>query len=304
MATETDHRDTPIESVDQRFRLPVLSHASARTIGRICVWVTWTVVVVAAVKMVFFRHDTVRATPVRAVGVWQPSVALNAFAVGFTRAYLTVGVGEHAMEHRARSLQEFTDKPEQMDLDAGKRSMDVVWAEPVDADQLGKRGAYITVRAGVRMTHPSQTVVRYLTVPVQQTANGAFVVFDQPSFTAAQQRGRNTGEFANDDGGSSFASDGERDEIAGLVDRFFQAYLSGGDIEYLLPSGGSLPGAAGNLSLDQIENIQRVGVDQNGLLRVRVQARVVDTDSETVFPMHYLLGLLHKDRWYVASIAG
>jgi hypothetical protein len=233
--------------------------------------------------------------------VW-PDDAARALAVEFASAYLTHAPGEDATAAGRRltalaASDLATQLAPQFDRDApaqAVRSATVERAATVDA-----RHALITVAATV--VTDGQPGTRRLTVPVARDDAGRLVVDELPSFAAAPARGS-----VQPRAGEPLMSP-DRGAIEDVLTRFLRSYLAGdtGALAYLTEPGTRIAAAAGRfelLSVPTLSTPDTPGSAGRGRRVVVVTAHARDMESGGLYMLRYRIGLVRRDRWYVATL--
>lgn len=137
----------------------------------------------------------------------------------------------------------------------------------------------------------------YLTVPVARDAHGGLDVFDLPAMSAPPVLGVLSVTAA------APLSGPDAGEIRGLVRRFLAAYLSGGDLGYLVAPGAAISAMSGEVRLGSVDQIGQV---TGGAGRMVVEAVVEGRDRVTRarYPLAYRLELARAGRWFITGIEG
>jgi hypothetical protein len=174
----------------------------------------------------------------------------------------------------------------------------VAQATVARVDFLGGARALITVAC--TFTDPASGT-RYLTVPVARDAGGGLAVYDLPSLSAPPPAS-SVGYEDPPPLSGPYAP-----EIEQLLGRFLPLYLSAQDpsaLAYLLAPGASVTPVGDGLQLVSLDSLGQDGepTASGGVVEAAVHVR--DALSGVVYPLRYRIGLVHRDRWYVSSIAG
>jgi hypothetical protein len=271
-------------------------------LGRLALWAAVAVVLVRGLGDILASSGstpTGRARE-RTADVW-PDDAARAFAVEFATAYLHQPPQDDPGEYARRiagfaSTQLAADLAPQLDQRGSGQA--VRSAAVAGSTTLDARHALVTVAATV--TTPDGVTTRHLTVPVARDAAGGLAVYDLPSFAAASPR-----TSAGPTDGEPLIGD-ERAAVEDVVGRFMRAYLAGdtGGLSYLVPPGTRIAAAAGRFELVELGSITRLGAPARDerLVLVRVHAR--DSLSRALYALRYRVGMVRRDRWYVADING
>jgi len=273
-----------------------------RPVGRFVLWAAIAVILIRGVGAAFSSPVRPQAAAPTAPTA-TPLVAdqeSQAFADGFARAYLsfsanrladwTRGVASYlasGLSDRAAAVLPRTGPGQQ-----------VAQATVARVVSLGGTRALITVACS--FTDPSRPA-RYLTVPVARDTAGGLSVFDLPALSAPPPKG--SVAFAE----PPPLTDPDAGVIQQLVGRFLGAYLSGQDpsgLAYLLAPGASVPRLGAGLALVSVDALGQEGEPTASSASVEAAVHVRDTHSGVVYPLRYRLSLVHRDRWYVSSLAG
>jgi Conjugative transposon protein TcpC len=175
--------------------------------------------------------------------------------------------------------------------DAVVRSATVAGSRRVDAGH-----ALVTVAATVVRGRAVST--RLVTVPIARDRAGGLVVYDLPSFAAAPARAVAGPAEAEPLSGPQAAA------IVDVVSRFLRAYLAGdtGGLKYLVPPRVRIAAVAGRFALVGLVSVAAAGPTSPGRRVVVATARVRDVESRAVYAVRYRVGVVRRDRWYVAAI--
>ncbi len=239
----------------------------------------------------------VAAAPATATTSQYPDADAEAFAVRFTRAYLTWQSGDEARYVRMVGSFFSSDVRDRAAASLPRRGPGQVVAQATVArsKDLGSGRALITVAsqlAGGRWT--------YLTVPVARDSQGGLDVFALPALSAPPPAG-SAPALASDP-----LTDADASEIQALVQRFLTAYVSGQDpsgLAYLVAPGITIAGMPSGLALGSVDQVGQLG-RSGGRMTVEADVHVRDTASRASYPLAYRLDLVRTDRWYVTGVEG
>lgn len=278
----------------------VISGELPRRLGRLVLW--------AFIALVLVRGlGAILSAPRRAMSPAAPIASgtggdrgAEAFAVSFTRAYLSFRAGGQAGWARAVALylaSGLRDRAAAL-LPRNGPGEQVAQATVARVASLGDARALITVAS--TFTDPARPA-RYLTVPVARDSSGGLAVFDLPSLSAPPPAGSVT--YAD----PPPLSGPYAPEIGQLLSRFLPLYIGGQDpsaLQYLTAPGAAVTPLGSGL---QLASVDALGQDSaptatSGVVKAAVHVR--DTVSGAVYPLHYRIGLVHRDRWYVSSVQG
>lgn len=270
-------------------------------VGRMLLWLAVLVVLVRGLAGIANaqRSPRDRRGAVSAETAAWPDDAARAFAVQFATAYLTHAKGEDPGEY-TRRVEAFAAGELAGQLaptfDRGARAQTVEAATVAGMARLDGRHALVTVAATLA-SRGGQTR-RWLSVPIARDTGGGLVVDDLPSLVGAPPRAA-VGPVQGDPllGADSGA-------ITDVVTRFLRAYLAGdtGALAYLAAPGVEVGATAGGIRLIGVDAITAAGPAARGerLLLVAVRAR--DVASCATYGLRYRIGVVRRDRWYVAAV--
>lgn len=276
------------------------SHELPRRLGRLVLWAFIALVLARGLGAILTapRRAATSASQVATAG--QGDLAAESFAVSFARAYLSFrpDAGSEWLRAVAPYLASGLGDRAAAVLPRRGPGQQVAQATVARVSSLGDARALITVASS--FTDPKRPAL-YLTVPVARDASGGLSVFDLPALSAPPLASTVVYEDPPPLSGP-YAP-----EIQQLLGRFLPLYISGQDpsaLAYLTAPGVSLSPLGGGLALASVESL---GQDSeptatSGMLEVSVHVR--DTLSGAVYPLRYRIGLTHRDRWYVSSVAG
>ena len=161
--------------------------------------------------------------------------------------------------------------------------------------RVDEQRALITVAATVAA---KGQIVRYLVVPVAHDNDGGLVVYDLRSLVAPPARGELPPASLEPMSGT------ERAEIEGVLNRFFEAFLSGSadELEYLVPAGTRMGALEQPHELVGAVSVALAQPASGSTREVLAAVRARDVQSGVVFSLRYRVRLVRGDRWYVAAI--
>jgi len=264
------------------------------------------VVLWAALGLIFLRglgavaagpHKATAPATRGAMAAGEVSPDAQAFAVRFAREYLAWRAGDPARHDRAVGSFFSSDLRDRAATGLPRRGPGQMVAQATVARSmdLGSGRALVTVASELA---GGRTV--YLTVPVACDSRRGLDVFALPALTAPPPQGS----------ASAIVSDpltgADAGEIRALVQRFFPAYISGGDpsgLAYLVAPGTVIAAMPTGLALGSVDQVGQLG---RGGSRMTVQADVHVRDKATraSYALAYRLQLRHTDRWYVTGVEG
>ena len=270
----------------------------ARRAGRVALWATLALIFVRGLGAIAAgpQKPVAAKAPVAATAVF-PTDETRAFAVRFTRAYLSWRPGDEA-RHAATVAPFFsTDLRDSAAAGLPRRGpgQTVAQATVARSTDLGSGRALITVAS--QLAH-GRTV--YLTVPVARDGHAGLDVFALPALTAPPPAGA--------------ASVSEPDPLTGpaageiqtLMQRFLTAYVAGGDpsgLAYLVAPRAAIASMPPGLALGSVDQVSQVGV-RGARMTVQAAVHVRDRATGASYPLAYRLTLVHTDRWYVTGVQG
>jgi hypothetical protein len=272
-------------------RLDITRLDGARAAARGLLWV--------CVALVFMRgvSDLVRAAPSdQARPRWSkhrfPGDEARAFAVAFTRSYLTVPQPKAVDQFFADGLRDGAT------LIVSPRSPGVQVTQATVAREvsLGGSRALFTVAA---FTNDGR--VSYLTVPVAVDDRGGLAVDDLPAFAAPPRSGAVPAQAPD-----VLAGEDER-ALGALVRRFLDVYLHGeseGAFGYLTAPGARIAPMGSGLRLVAIDELAQDGQGMGRRRVVMATVRVRASGTGVIYPQRYRLTVVCRDRWFVAAVAG
>jgi hypothetical protein len=287
-----------------RARGPVMvrtPHDVLAGVGRVVLWLAVGLLLWRGAEATLGPNEAARpsqAARPAAATEW-PDDAARALAVEFATAYLThtrgedptvaaQRLGELASPDLAGELVPQFDRgaPEQV-----MHSATVAHTVTVDRDH-----ALVTVAA--TLATGGRLGTRRLTVPVARDPVGRLVVDDLPSIAAAL--GRAAVELPNDEP----LAGADRGPIEDVLTRFLRAYLAGdtGGLAYLVAPGARIAAASGRFELLSLSSVLSSGATAGGRRSVLVMVRARDLGSRALYMLRYRVGLVRRDRWYVAEL--
>lgn len=276
-------------------RRPVSVRTMLARAGRVVLWLGVLLLVARGVASVAAREKEPTSARVRAVAEW-PDEAVRAWAVEFATAYLTLDprdpVGRRAALE-ALATPEVAGTSAAIDAEGGRQT--VVSATVERATRVDDSHALVTVAA--RMGGAPVRTVR-LTVPMARDMLGGLVVDDLPALGG--QPGR--AEVSSASGEPMLGA--ERAAIGDVVTRFLRAFVAGdrAGLVYLAPPGVAVQASAGGFELLEVGSVASIGPEAGRVRVVLVSVRVRDRVSRTVLALRYRVGLVQRDRWYVAAV--
>lgn len=271
--------------------------------GRVAVWAVLAIVFARGLAGVIVGPQRVapRTVPPAPAGAGFPDAEADAFAVDFAREYLSVPARGRAGWARLVAPFLVSGLSDRAAAALPRRSPGQQVAQATVARAVSLGGARALITVACNFTDPARPA-RYLVVPVARGAAGGLVVFDLPALSAPPPP---AGDVSFSDPppltGPSAA------EIQDLVGRFLGAYLAAQDpsgLAYFLAPGAAVPPIGAGLSLVSLDAVgqQREPTTTDAAVLAAVHVR--DAQSGAVYPLRYRLGLVHRDRWYVSSLAG
>ena len=270
-----------------------------RRVGRIVLWVALAFVLVRGVASILTEPTDRNAASAPAASAERgfPDAEADAFAVSFTRAYLTFAPGHQ--EWVAAALRPYLS--DGLREDAGLqvpeegRPQIVEEATVARRRSIDERRALITVAATV-----SNKVVttRYLTVPVARDAAGGLAVYDYPSIVPPPPRA-NVDEPESED-----LSGAEEERIEALLERFFPVFFAGRteQLDYFLPPHTTMRGLPEDYRFVNLVSVAQTGGARGRHRTVLAQVEVLDRTSGASYVLRYRIGLVYRDRWLVAAL--
>jgi hypothetical protein len=267
-------------------------------LGRLLLWALVALLLVRGVSDVVARDRpaaVVRAGAV-APAAW-PDAAAESFAADFARAYLSWSPQHPERYERAVAGFVSADVASAVAPTFGEEAprQEVQATSVARVVRLDDRHALVTVAAAVAAPEVS---TRYLTVPVARDGAGGLVVDDLPSFAAPPARAQVPEPEL------SQLSAEDQPQIGAVLEQFFGHFLAGrsGDLSYLVPPGVRIEALSGGYELAGMSSLAAVGPVTGSARTVLATVRARETRSRVVYSLRYRVGLVRRDRWYVASI--
>jgi hypothetical protein len=272
--------------------------------ARVVLWLVVGLVLIRGAGATFSPADEARQPRTQralAAAAW-PDDAARALAVEFATAYLTHAPDEDSTAAGRRLAP----------LAASDLAGQLVPSFDHDAPAQGVRSATVERTARVDARHALITVATTvvtdgepgawrLTVPVARDSAGRLVVDELPSFAAAPARGSVQPRAAEPLMGP------DRAPIEDVLTRFLRSYLAGdgGALEYLTEPGSRIAAAAGRFELLSVPTLgmpDSAGSAGRGQRVVLATVHVRDVESRGLYMLRYRVGLVRRDRWYVAEL--
>ncbi len=269
-----------------------------RTGGRVALWCLVALLLLrGAADVMAGPQPAPVVREARAVVASWPDDGARAFALGFTRAYLTFS--PKRPDSYSREVARFAS-PELISslvpVFAERESPQVVLdATVARVAPIDDAHALVTVAATISAGKVS---TRFVTVPVARGARGGLVVFDLPSFSPPPALGQAAAPELEPLTGS------ERAGIEAVLSRFFRAFLSGDaeQLEYLVPADGRIGALSEPHELVAVSSVAQLGGTGGSARTVLATVRARDLGTGVVYALRYRLRLVLKDRWYVAAV--
>jgi hypothetical protein len=269
-----------------------------RRIGQVVLWCVLALLLVrGAGDVLAGDRPPPAASGSRAAAASWPDDEARAFAVDFTRAYLSYSP-RHPNRY-ARGVLPFVSPDVAGSVAprfAKRDSRQVVQnAMVARTASVGDGRALVTVAATVVSREVS---TRYLTVPVARGAGGGLTVYDLPSFSPPPARGRVERAELEPFAGAEGA------EVQDVLARFFRAFLAGrsADLEYFVPAGVRIGALAQRYELAGLDSVEQIGSGAGRTRSVLATVRARDPESRAVYALRYRVRLVRRDRWYVAAV--
>jgi hypothetical protein len=269
-----------------------------RTVGRTALWCVLALLLVRGASDVLAGDKPAASAPTsRAAAASWPDDEARAFAADFARAYLSYSP-RHANRY-ARAVLPFVSAdvagsivPRFAQRDSRQIVQSAVVARTA---RMGDGRALVTVAATVAGRGVS---TRYLTVPVARDASGGLTVYDLPSFSAPPARGRVQPTELEP------LSSAEGAEVQDVLARFFRAFLAGrsADLAYFVPAGVRIEALGQRYELAGLDSVEQIGSSAGSARSVVATVRARDVESRAVYALRYRVGLVRRDRWYVAAV--
>jgi hypothetical protein len=268
-----------------------------KRIGRALLWCVLVVLLLrGAADLLAAEEPAPVAREVQAAEPAWPDDEARAFAQDFARAYLSWAPRDP--DGYARAVIPFVAPELQSSVVPELRKGAAQIVEHVTVARtagVDEQRALITVAVTVAAR---ELVVRYLAVPVARDARGGLVVYDLPSLVAPPAQGELPATTLEPMTGA------ERAEIEAVLERFFDAFLSGSadQLEYLVPAGTQVAALAQPHDLVGEVSVALAEPASGGTREVLAALRARDVQSGVIFSLRYRVRLVRGDRWYVAAI--
>ena len=286
-------------------RVTLDSHRTPRAllsrVGRTLLWATIAFVLVRGLAGTLAGRQLPARTRLVAAGPGWPDDAARAVAVEFASAYLDQPPSSPDGT-AVTALSEFA-APELVDqlalhADGERQALSVHSAVPAGVTRLDGRHALVTVAA---VLAGAQSRVVRLAVPVARDARGGLVVYDLPSLAAGPAHANEPPPV-----GDALLGGGERAAISDVVSRYPRVYLAGGraGLGYLVAPGAPVAAVPGGFELLGVRSLALAGAAVGPTRLVLVTVDVRDRVSGMVLELRYRVGLVRRDRWYVAELNG
>lgn len=261
-----------------------------RSLGRVALWAVVVLLLFhGAVSLVSNDGaESLETVPARsAAGV---SEAVDAFAVGFVRAYLADPSPQALAPFLASGVDIATGG---VPTPAGER---VAQAEATAVHSLAPNRAVVTVWCELLTGR-----VVYLAVPTIRDLAGGVAAIGPPAFVSAPRIGRVEADTER----SQTIQGADAGEIRELAARFTESYLAStepGGLKYLTPPGSAIAPLGGFVPVGDV-TVREVG-DRRGSQRTVTAAVRARSSAGAVYPLAYRLALEKRDRWYVTAVEG
>jgi hypothetical protein len=268
-------------------------------VGRVVLWLAVGFVLVRGVGAVLDTSATRGPAGVRASAaqVW-PDDEARAFAVSFTRAYLSFSPNDPA--GYARRLTPFVSDEVAASVvprfAPGGPTQVVQTASVARVARVDAGRAFVTVAATVASA--ADVSARYVTVPVARDGAGGLVVYDLPSLAAPP--GRATVAAVE----TESLAPGDEGAIGDVLTRFLRAFLAGraADLEYFVPAGVHIGALAQRYELVGVDSLAQIGAGSPRARTVLIAVRARDATTGAVYALRYRVRMVRRDRWYVAAV--
>lgn len=286
-------------------RSPVgrVSSGMLRGAGRVLLWIAIVVVLVRGLGAIAGGSQSRRDVSMRTRAADAASTqaqAEGAFAARFASLYLSwqpKGGAAYASAVDGFLASGLRDAAAKVGLPRSGSGEMVALATVARSESLGSGRAIITVACSL-----SDGQVRYLAVPVAETAGGGLDVFALPALVAPPAAGStqalSTHPLPVDDAA----------QVENLARGFLTAYLSGkqgSELAGWVAPGSVIAAMPAGLSLQSLESVGVIGGAHVKRLMVLVRARVNDNDSRAAYQLSYRLTLRRDTSgWRVAAVAG
>jgi hypothetical protein len=268
--------------------------------GRVVLWLAVGLLLLRGAEATLGPDEDAHPQAARPVAApeW-PDDAGRALAVEFATAYLTHTPGENptagAQRLGALASADLTSElvPQ---FDHGAPEQAVRSATVAHTVAVDREHALVTVAA--TLATDGWLGTRRLTVPIARDAAGRLVVDDLPSFAAAPARA--AAQLRNDEP----LAGTDRGPIEDVLTRFLRAYLAGdtGGLAYLVAPGARIAAVSGRFELLSLSSVVGSGAADGGRRSVLVMVHARDQMSRALYMLRYRVGLVRRDRWYVAEL--
>lgn len=261
-----------------------------RSLGRVALWAVVVLLLIhGAVSLVQTEPGSGGVLPARSAA-GDGSEAVDAFAVGFVRAYLADPSPEALAAFVAPDVTVASGGEA---APAGER---VAQAEVTNTQRIAPNRAVVTVWCELLTGR-----VVYLAVPTARDSTGGVAALGPPAFVSAPRMGRVEAEAER----SQPIQGADAKEIRELVGRFTESYLSStepGGLKYLTPPGSAIAPLGGFEPVGAVA-VRQLG-DHAGTGRTVVAAVRARGARGVIYPLAYRLTLERRDRWYVTAVEG
>jgi hypothetical protein len=269
--------------------------------GRLVLWLAIGLLLLRGAEATLGPDDDLRPAPAvrsTAATAW-PDDSARALAVEFATAYLTHTRAEDptVAAQRLGSLASADLAGELVpQFDHAASEQVVRTATVAHTVTVDREHALVTVAANLATN--GQLGTRRLTVPVARDPAGRLVVDDLPSFAAAPARAAT--ELPNDEP----LAGADRGPIEDVLTRFLRAYLAGdtGGLAYLVAPGARIAAVSGHFELFSLASVLSAGGGAGSRRSVLVMVHARDLGSRALYMLRYRVGLVKRDRWYVAEL--
>jgi hypothetical protein len=270
----------------------------ARRGGRVVLWLAVALVLIRGLSSILSPAPEAPARAAAAPSGGAVDQEVGAYAETFVKRWLSYDVAhpEYREIALARYLAEDLDAAGGVEVPESGPNQAVEETSVARVRPNGPGRSLVTVAATVASRRLS---TRYVTVPVQQGAGGALVIYDLPSFEAPPARAE-----APEIDTNGLAAE-ERDAIEDLVGRFFAAYLSGreGALAYFLPPGTALEATSERYTVTELSSVKQVGRSEGPQRTVIAVVEAKDRETGAVYLLRYQALLVYRgNRWLVARV--
>ncbi len=292
-------------------------------LGRGFIWLIPILIVVLAVSKLTESSASSQVAGLKAQiaavqrtsGSWPSSIA-KAFAVQFSRTYLTWGSFTSTDQqttaiapYLTSALQSTDTTPETLPTTPGTSQtfLDGTIASGVAVDNdhalvtvLARVLRNVAGKSGAAAT--SQVATVYLAVPVGRDGNGNVAVYANPSVVAPLPVGA-----PNDEDVQSIEDPGSN-AIGTLVDGFLGAYLgaqTSTQLSFFLTPGASVAPLNATYAVQGQPSLQQLGNGTGQTRTILAAVNAQDTATGAVYAWRYRLGVSESGgKWLITSIAG